>query len=198
MSINDPNLTQDQVLSRNMVALSCHLRAYALSLCRNPGLADDLVQDTMLKAWEHRAQYQQGTVLRAWMFAILRNKYLDDRRRSWRSCPLDADLAENTLHAISDPDSILALDEVRRGMAELPGEQRQALVLIGAGGFGYDEAAGICGASVGTIKSRTHRARARLRVIVDGGRHRPDGQPSGAALGLILAQVDRYSQGAAA
>ena len=184
---------QDQQFCSDLVALAPRMRSFALSLCRNGVQADDLVQDTMLKAWEFRAHYQTGTVLQAWMYTILRNRFLDDKRRSWRSCPLEPDVAENTLVAISDPDKILELDEMRRALGSLKTEQREAVMLIGAGGFAYNEAAAICGATVGTIKSRTSRARVKLREILDTGAYKADGESCGAAMSMILSQVDKIS-----
>ncbi len=195
MDIIDHAASQDETFRKDIAALAPHLRSFALSLCRDAGRADDLVQDTMLRAWEFRSQYQSGTILRAWMFTILRNKFLGDQRRSWRVCELDSAVAENTLQAVSDPISILALDELRRALTQLSADQRKAVMLIGAGGYAYGEAAAICGASVGTIKSRTSRGRTRLHNILETGAYTADGLPSGAAMSTILDQVDQISRG---
>ncbi len=197
MNITDHAAARDDQFRKDIVALAPHLRTFALSLCRDRVRADDLVQDTMLRAWEFRSQYQSGTLLRAWMFTILRNKFLGDQRRKWRVCELDSTVAENTLEAVSDPNSILALDELRRALTQLSTDQRKAVMLIGAGGYAYGEAATICGASVGTIKSRTSRGRTRLHKILETGAYTADGLPSGAAMSTILDQVDQISRGAA-
>lgn len=196
ISTNDTE--QDTRFRADIIALEPKLRTFAFSLSRNAAHADDLVQDTMLKAWEFRAQFQAGTVLKAWMFTILRNRFFDDQRRSRRVCALEPEFAERTLIAVSDPDKILELDELRRAMTCLNVEQREAVMLIGAGGFAYEDAAKICGAGVGTIKSRTSRGRVRLREIMDSGAYPADGVSCGAAMSNIFAQVEQLSQRQAA
>lgn len=194
MDITQQTSRQDDEFRKDAAALAPQIRAYAISLCRDGADADDLIQDTMLKAWTFRGQYHSGTVLRAWIFTIMRHQFLDDRRRSWRVSQLDQTAAENTLHAVSNPSSILELDEMRRALTALPTEQREAVMLIGAGGYAYDEAAEICGANVGTIKSRASRGRGRLREILKRGAYAADGLPCGAAMAMILAQVDQISR----
>ena len=196
MDITQETSRLDDGFRKEVAALAPQIRSYAISLCRDGNLADDLVQDTMLKAWEFRAQYHSGTILRAWIFTIMRHRFLDDRRRSWRLCHLDPTVAENALHAVSNPSSILELDEMRRALTALPTEQREAVILIGAGGFAYDEAAAICGASVGTVKSRASRGRGRLRVILESGAYEADGLPCSGAMAMIFAQLDQITQGA--
>jgi len=191
-------LSPDQAFSDEMVELAPKLRIFAISLCRDVSAAEDLVQETMLRAWEHRAQYQPGTLLRAWLFAILRNRFLTDRRRSWRVQPLEPGLAERTLEAVSDPDSALALDETRRALNCLSAEQREAVMMIGAAGLAYTEAAEICGASVGTIKSRTSRGRARLHEVLESGEYRTAGVPRGGAMIQFMGQIDRIGHQVAA
>lgn len=163
----------------DIVALTPRLRAYAQSLCRDWTLTEDLVQDTLLKAWECRAQYQPGTILRAWMFTILRRRFIDDYRRRWRSCPLDSRVAETTLFAVSDPDKALELDELRRALPGLNPEQREAVLLIGAGELAYEDAARISGANKGTMKSRVSRGRARLHEILAAGDYKRNGRAAG-------------------
>jgi RNA polymerase sigma-70 factor (ECF subfamily) len=197
METSDRPTKQDKQFRTDLVALTPRMRSFALSLCHNAGQADDLVQDALLKAWEFRSHYQSGTQLSAWVFTILRHKFYDDRRRSWRQCSLEPDVAENTLLAVSDPIKTLELDELRRALAGLKTEQREAVILIGAGGFGYEEVAAICGAAVGTIKSRTSRARARLHEILDTGAFVADGERCDAAMSNILAQVQQISGGRA-
>ena len=198
MNSTDQQTEQDKQFRTDLVALMPRMRSFALSLCHNAGQADDLVQDALLKAWEFRSHYQPGTQIRAWVFTILRNKFYDERRRSWRQCPLDQDFAENTLLAVSDPVKALELDEVRRALACLKTKQREAVMLIGAGGYAYEEVAVICGASVGTIKSRTSRGRAQLDEILDTGDYMADGGRCDAAMSNILAQVQRFCGGRAA
>jgi RNA polymerase sigma-70 factor (ECF subfamily) len=130
------------------------------------GEGEDLAQDAMLKAWQSRAQFELGTNLKAWVFMILRNLFYSEKRRSWRREPLDQEVAERTLVAIDDPSSPLELADLRRAMNELSPEQREALILIGAAGLSYEDAAQVTGCAIGTIKSRVSRARDNLREIL--------------------------------
>ena len=139
----------EQVFKRDMVALIPHLRAFARTLCGDATAADDLAQDAVMKAWDARSSFQMGTNMKAWTFMILRNQFYSEKRRSWRSTQLDQEAAERTLVAVDDPGSPIALDEMRLALKMLPSEQREALILVGAGGFAYEEAAEICDCAVG-------------------------------------------------
>lgn len=185
--------TDDDRFRRELVTLIPHLRAFARTLCGNATAADDLAQDAMLKAWDARASYQMGTNMKAWTFMILRNQFYSEKRRSWRQTQLDQEAAERTLMAIDDPSAPLALDELRLALNTLPDEQREALVLVGAGGFAYEEAAEICGCAVGTVKSRVSRARRAVQASLEAGAYERDGTPAGEAMGSILADADRLS-----
>jgi RNA polymerase sigma-70 factor (ECF subfamily) len=138
------------------------LRAFALSLTRNGAVADDMVQDTVVKAWTNIEKFQEGTNMRAWLFTILRNTYYSSRRKVKREVA-DVDgmhtgnMAEKPAH-----DGRLQMNDFRKAFAQLPDEQRETLVLVGASGFSYEEAAETCGVAVGTIKSRVNRARKQL------------------------------------
>jgi RNA polymerase sigma-70 factor (ECF subfamily) len=134
-----------------------------------------------------------GTNMKAWTFMILRNHFYSEKRRSWRSVQLDQEAAERTLKAVDDPMSPLALDELRLGLNMLPAEQREALILVGAGGFAYEEAAEICGCAVGTVKSRVSRARKALQGILDSGGYKRDGASASEAMGAILGDAARLS-----
>jgi len=184
---------RDEIFKTELVALIPQLRAFARSLTGDPVAADDLAQDTMVKAWDARASFEMGTNMKAWTFMILRNQFYSEKRRSWRQSQLDQEAAERTLVAIDDPSAPVALDELRMGLAMLPAEQREALVLVGAGGFAYEEAAAICGCAVGTVKSRVSRARRALMEILRRGAYNRDGAPAGEAMGSILAQAERLS-----
>jgi RNA polymerase sigma-70 factor (ECF subfamily) len=175
------------------VALIPHLRAFARTLTGDPTAADDLAQDAMVKAWDARNSFKLGTNMKAWTFMILRNQFYSDKRRSWRQTQLDQEAAERTLVAVDDPSAPLALDELRRALNTLPDEQREALVLVGAGGFAYEEAAAICECAVGTVKSRVSRARRALQAALDSGAYSEDGRAAGEAMGAILAEADRLS-----
>jgi RNA polymerase sigma-70 factor (ECF subfamily) len=138
------------------------LRAFALSLCRDATLADDLVQNTLLKAWSKFDQFVPGTNLRAWMFTILRNGFYSGQRKRSREVAdsdgaLTAQLAQKPDH-----DGHLALAELAAALGRLPAEQREALILVGAMGFSVEEAAATCGCAPGTIKSRANRGRRAL------------------------------------
>jgi len=185
--------TDDIAFKRELVGLIPHLRAFARTLCGDATAADDLAQDAMLKAWDARASYQMGTNMKAWTFMILRNQFYSEKRRSWRQTQLDQEAAERTLMAVDDPESPVALDELRMALSTLPDEQREALVLVGAGGFAYEEAAEICGCAVGTVKSRVSRARRALQASLQAGAYEKDGRPAGDAMGSILGEADRLS-----
>jgi len=131
--------------------------------------------------------------MKAWTFMILRNQFYSERRRSWRQSQLDQEVAERTLVAVDDPEAPVALDELRQGLAMLPAEQREALILVGAGGFAYEEAAAICDCAVGTVKSRVSRARRALQEILEKGEYRRDAAAAGEAMATILADAERLS-----
>ena len=143
------------------------LRAFALSLTRNASAADDLVQDTIEKAWSNLSKFEPGTNMRAWLFTIQRNTFYSDRRKAKFEVPdidghFAAALSEKPAH-----DGRLAFKDFRVAFNKLPDEQREALILVGASGFSYEEAAGMCGCAVGTIKSRANRGRRRLAELLD-------------------------------
>lgn len=142
------------------------LRAFALSLTRNGSAADDLVQDTIVKAWSKFASFKPGTNLRAWLFTILRNTFYSGRRKSKREVADVDGIYSNNLASKPEHDGRLALKDFQRAFVQLPDEQREALILVGASGFSYEEAAETCGCAVGTIKSRANRGRAKLAELL--------------------------------
>ncbi|MBT54390.1 MAG: RNA polymerase subunit sigma [Mameliella sp.] len=142
------------------------LRAFALSLTRNSATADDLVQETLVKAWTNIEKFETGTNMRAWLFTILRNTFYSLRRKRKREVE-DADgTMGESLATKPDHDGRLNLRDFKVAFDQLPDTQREALVLVGAQGLAYDEAAEVCGVAVGTIKSRVGRARARLAELM--------------------------------
>ncbi|MEW5420721.1 sigma-70 family RNA polymerase sigma factor [Amorphus sp. 3PC139-8] len=143
-----------------------NLRAFALSLTGNADQADDLVQEALMKAWTSLDRFQPGTNMRAWLFTILRNAFYSEFRKKRREVE-DADGAMAAKLA-SHPEQTGHMDfeDFRRVLDQLPSDQREALILIGASGFSYEEAAEICGCAVGTVKSRVNRARARLAQML--------------------------------
>jgi RNA polymerase sigma-70 factor (ECF subfamily) len=138
------------------------LRAFAISLSGNVDRADDLVQETLLRAMSNIDSFEPGTNLSAWLFTILRNLFRSEYRKRRREVE-DADGRHvDSLKSPPQQHSRLEFEEVREALAKLMPDQREALILVGAAGFSHEEAAAICESPVGTIKSRVHRARARL------------------------------------
>ncbi len=143
------------------------VRGFARTFERNGPKADDLVQEAMVKAWANREKFQPGTNMKAWLFTILRNAYISQTRKRRREVE-DADGAlTGSLSEAGRQQGHMAMLDLRAALAELPDDQREALLLVGASGFSYDEAAEIVGVAAGTIKSRVSRARARLAELMD-------------------------------
>jgi RNA polymerase sigma-70 factor (ECF subfamily) len=138
------------------------LRAFAISLCRNVSEADDLVQDTIVKAWSNFDKFTAGTDLRAGLFTILRNTFFSSKRKRKREVPDPDGLHAATLFDKPHHDGRLAFTDFQRAFDKLSAEHREVLILVGANGYSCEEAAGMIGVAVGTVKSRTNRARARL------------------------------------
>ena len=150
-----------------VVALIPALRAFAWSLSHNGSDADDLVQDTLIKAWTNRDKFEPGTNLRAWLFTILRNTYYTNVLRRRREVRDEQGEYAATLKTAPTQDWSVAVRSLQAALRQLPDEHREALILVGAAGLSYEEAAEICGCALGTIKSRVNRARARLLKIMD-------------------------------
>jgi RNA polymerase sigma-70 factor (ECF subfamily) len=149
-----------------LIAELPNLRAFAVSLCGSVQQADDLVQDTMLKAWSNADKFQPGTSLRAWLFTILRNTYYSIYRKRGREIQ-DSDGAYAQRLAVSgEQESALDLADFRVALAKLSEEHREVLIMVGASGLSYEETAEICGVAVGTIKSRVNRARTKLAELL--------------------------------
>ena len=181
----------DAAFQRGLIALVPQMRAFARSMTRDAAQADDLAQDTLLKAWLSREQFQPGTNLKAWTFMILRNQFLSEKRRSWRSTALDPEVAERSLLANDNPSAVIELDELRQALDALPYAQREALILVGAGGLTYEEVAEITDSPTGTVKSRVSRARAAVAAMLQDGGFERDGAPVAAAAGSLMAEVER-------
>ena len=180
---------------RELTEVIPHLRAFARGLCGRPDMADDLVQEAMLKAWAAQERFEPGTSMRAWTFVILRNAYLTDMRRNRFRGEYDEGVAERILTAPAGQEDPIHLSDLHRALLTLPPERREALLLVGAGGFSYEEAANICGCAVGTIKSRVGRARAALASMIEDGDipDRAIGDPS--AHKAILEELDEVAAG---
>jgi len=143
------------------------MRAFAMSLTRNSAAADDLVQDAVVKAWSNFDKFKTGTNLRAWLFTILRNTYYSLYRKRKREVEDPDGIMAGKLSEKPAHDGHLAMADFRAAFAKLSDEQREVLVLVGAEGFSYEDAAEMCGCAVGTIKSRTNRARKRLAELME-------------------------------
>jgi len=142
------------------------LRAFALSLTRNRATADDMMQDAVLKAWSNMDKFQPGTNMRAWLFTILRNNYYSSRRKLNREVADVDNVFSDTLSVKPDHDGRLQMMDFKVAFEQLADEHREALILIGASGFSYDDAAEMCGVATGTMKSRVNRARAKLTELL--------------------------------
>ena len=149
-----------------MLAAVPSLRAFAISLCRNTDRADDLVQETLMRAWAHIDSFQPGTNMSAWLFTILRNLFRSEYRKRHREVEDVTGAYTDSLTSLPEQTGNLELKEFRRALNDLPDDQREALVLVGASGFSYEEAAQIAGCAVGTVKSRVNRARNRLARVL--------------------------------
>jgi RNA polymerase sigma-70 factor, ECF subfamily len=153
-------------LRDDLVAAIPNMRAFAISLCGNRDRADDLVQEALVKAWNHLDSFEVGTNLKAWLFTILRNAYFSELRKTKREV---ADSEGQIAARVAVPAEQLAhleLNDLSNALAKLPADQREALILVGAEGFSYEDAASISGCAVGTVKSRVNRARSKLAELM--------------------------------
>ena len=156
----------DSTLRDQMLSAVPSLRAFAISLSGNVDRADDLVQETLLRAIANIDSFQPGTNMSAWLFTILRNLFRSEYRKRRREVEdTDGSYAES-LKSQPEQGSHLEFKEFRAALSKLPPDQREALILVGASGFSYEEAAAICECAVGTIKSRVNRARNRLADLL--------------------------------
>jgi len=159
---------EDESFRKELLTVLPHLRAFARGLSGRSDFADDLVQEAAIKAWTARERYQAGTNMRAWTFAILRNHYLSELRRSRRQTDLDEGAVERMLVMDADQEGPLHLGDMEAALQKLAPERREAVLLVGASGFSYEEAAEIACCPIGTMKSRVARARADLARMLDG------------------------------
>ena len=144
------------------------LRAFAFSLCGNRDQRDDLVQDTLLSAWSHISDFREGTNMVAWLFTILRNRFINDvrKRRHWVE-DVDGRHAANVT-VVPEQDGWAISVDLGHALARLPLHQREAVILVGAAGLTNENAASVCGCRIGTIKSRVNRGRVRLAELLEG------------------------------
>jgi RNA polymerase sigma-70 factor (ECF subfamily) len=147
------------MMKDDIVALLPDLRAFARFMCREREAADELVQNTILMALDKQSQFTMGTNLKGWLFTIMRNRFYSDLRAQRRRPTAIDDTAVAPLAAVDNPEATLELKELTVALWQLSPQSREALILIGAGGFSYEEAAALCNCSVGTLKARVSRAR---------------------------------------
>jgi RNA polymerase sigma-70 factor (ECF subfamily) len=149
-----------------LVAHLPHLRAVARSLTGHRDRADDLVNDTILKALSAEAQFQPGTNLKAWLMTILRNHYINGLRRTRIEVETVGEIPDSALPSAPNQEHVVEMNEVAAALQIMSVEHREILVLVSAAGLSYEEAAGVCACAVGTIKSRLNRARGELKRVL--------------------------------
>jgi RNA polymerase sigma-70 factor, ECF subfamily len=162
------DIDPDKLFRDQLVALLPSLRAFARGLCRHRDMADDLAQDTMMRAWAARASYTQGSNFRAWMFMIMRNQFYTTLRKNSRMTTLDPEVAERVLVVAPAQQDGINVNDVAKALQRLPAQQREVLLLIGANEMSYEEAAEVIGCAMGTVKSRLARGRAALAALING------------------------------
>lgn len=153
-------------LKTDLIAAIPNLRAFAVSICGNSDRADDLVQETLVKAWGSLSSFSEGTNLTAWLFTILRNIYYSEYRKRRREAPDPDGVIAARLVAPESQNAHMDFLDFRDALQKLPLDQREALILVAASGMSYEEAAEICGCAPGTMKSRVNRARNRLAELM--------------------------------
>jgi len=151
---------------RDLLATLPSLRAFAFSLSGRHDKADDLVQDTIMKAWAKQESFELGTNIKAWLFTILRNEFYSQMRKRGREIQDSDGLFTERLAVHPSQMGHMDLADFKKALDVLPDDQREAIILIGASGFSYEEAAEICDCAVGTMKSRVSRARTRLQDLL--------------------------------
>ncbi len=186
----------DEDFRQALADVAPHLRAFARSLCGCRDRADDLAQETMMRAWAARDRYHAGTNFKAWTFTILRNQFYSEARRNRFRGDYDEGVAERTLRAPAGQEDAIALADVLRALSVLPDTHREALILVAVGNLSYDEIADICGIALGTVKSRICRARAMLTHTLESGQL-PDFRHNfvlkGQALDAFFAELARVA-----
>ena len=159
----------DSDFKRSLEVVAPHLRAFARALCGCRDRADDLAQETLMRAWAARQRYTAGTNFKAWTFTILRNHFYSEARRSRFHGDYDELVAERTLRAPASQESAVELQDVLRALTMIPASYREALILVAVGSLSYEEIAEICGIALGTVKSRICRARSMLTKALESG-----------------------------
>jgi RNA polymerase sigma-70 factor (ECF subfamily) len=190
--------TNSQVpqFQRELIALVPFLRALARGLCGKHGIADDMVQETLARAWRARESFKPGSNMKGWLFTILRNQISSHGRRAWRQTAWDEFLGQQIAAPPLEQEWAMHLSDIARAVANLPYRQREALILVAVGGYTYEQAATLSGLSAVIMKSRVARARAKLLDIVDGNRPLPQRRTQRATEthNQILAQLSALAQ----
>jgi RNA polymerase sigma-70 factor (ECF subfamily) len=187
---NSRSRVSDAQFKRELCALIPFLRAFARTLCGNRDMAEDLAQDALMRAWQSRQSFEAGTNLKAWLFTILRNQFYSECRRNWRKQPWDEKAGERIPDNRDTQSWTMDLADTARALALLPDFQREAVILVAAGGMSYEDAAAICDCSVGTVKSRVSRGRAALVKLLEGDQPLPP--PPDVAAAAIMAGLRQY------
>ena len=160
-------MTRDgTAFKKEMLSLLPNLRAFAISVCGKADHADDLVQDTIMKAWAKQDSFEPGTNMKAWLFTILRNEFYSQMRKRGREVQDSEGIFTERMAVHPAQNGSLDFKDFSVALAQLPHDQREAVIMVGASGLSYEEAAEICGCAVGTIKSRVNRARNQLRDLL--------------------------------
>jgi len=160
-------MSLDVTLRDSILKATPNLRAFAISLTNNVDRADDLVQETLMRAISNIHRFQPGTNMQAWLFTILRNLFHSDYRKRRREVEDPEGAFAEKLAVMPEQGAKLDFDDMRIALTKLSPEQREAILLVGAEGLTYEQAAEVCGVVVGTIKSRVNRARTRLLKIME-------------------------------
>jgi RNA polymerase sigma-70 factor, ECF subfamily len=163
LAVKDKSHPQgNKLVKDSLLSTIPNLRGFAISLCGDRDRADDLVQETLLKAWAHMDSFQEGTNLLAWLFTILRNTYLSEMRKRRREVQDSDGTQAASLSTAPAQQGHVDMEDMRKALGVLSPDQREAVVLVGAAGMSYEEAAEVANCAVGTMKSRVNRARVRL------------------------------------
>ena len=186
-------IAQDSVVKKpQLLALVPSLRAFGMSLLGNRDRADDLTQETILKAWSHMDSFEEGTNLQAWLFTIMRNTFISQCRREVREVPDPDGVKAQAQTCPPEQEGYVDLQDLHRALTQVPPEQREALILVAGAGFSYEEAAGIVGCPIGTVKSRVNRGRLKLAELL-GWVDPLETGPSDAVTAAIMAHSTRVA-----
>lgn len=189
MTTSAPLAAPADDFQKQLLALIPNLRAFSRTLCGRRGIADDMAQEALAKAWRARDRFEPGTNLKAWLFTILRNEFYSHVRRDWRQTAWNEVKGDNITAPAGEQEWSMELSDTARALRRLPETQREALILVAAGGFSYEDAARITGAQLGTVKSRVARARTALQAILNGDEVLPVAQGPCDPLSDIMAQL---------